>query len=480
VNRCLLFIVAVVLSGLIAGPVAGRTMTADVTWEEQSAFLVLRVTGEPTNQLIEAPVKVHLADAKGEVLWDTTVTVPLEGSGPWSWRTAIENIERPSRQHELRLVSLHAPAAIDYRETLKFSRTDNAVQGFGLRQQGVFPDRRVEFVIRLASFRGKDLRPIPVAVNVRDANDNAIISRQTTMQPVAERQSVAIDITPEVAEAIGPFSFDATIESDAYGLFFNASDRFAHPNAVAPATDFEHADPTRWFAAGGQPNYRTGRNYYAPHLRDLSPDDHPGIHYDEQVVHTGRRSLRLDYEAGRQAVAWSLEDLPGKPLMARIWVRGNGGNDRLIVHWEDRVNYPLPAWYRAANFSHEAVCTLDFEGWRQFRVPVLGDGMQVEGIKGSTENVDAPIRLMAFSIEPGRLPEGVEKGAARSVWIDGIRAETQVPAGRRVHLALARHDDQGRLTAEASITAAVTNGYAEELTTGRLSVVAREIGRAHV
>ena len=46
----------------------------------------------------------------------------------------------------------------------------------------------------------------------------------------------------------GPFTLEASIESEAHQLFFNASLRFAQPNAVVPFSGMEHGDPAVWFA----------------------------------------------------------------------------------------------------------------------------------------------------------------------------------------------------------------------------------------
>src|SRR5262249_12028338 len=138
--------------------------------------------------------------------------------------------------------------------------------------------------------------------------------------------------------------------------------------------------------------------YYSEHLRDLLPRDNPRLSYDREIKHSGRQSLRIDYLPDREAHAWSVQTLPGKPLYLALWVKGNQSKDQLVVHFEDNVSCTAPVWQRRASFSTVGVCTLNFAGWKRFRVPVLGNGLQVTGLKGSTEKIDAPIRIMALSV----------------------------------------------------------------------------------
>src|SRR5207249_6672803 len=131
--------------------------------------------------------------------------------------------------------------------------------------------------------------------------------------------------------------------------------------------------------------------YYSPHLTDLKRYDTPAVRYDREKKHSGRQSLRIDYPINHESDVWSLQALPGKPLALGLWVHGNNSKDQLVVHFEDNSNFTAPAWQRNANFSSAVVGTLDFTGWRRFRVPVLGEGLQASGTKGSTEKVDAPV-----------------------------------------------------------------------------------------
>ena len=286
-----------------------------------------------------------------------------------------------------------------------------------------------------------------------------------------------IDVTPDTTASIGPFVLEVGIESEAYGLFFNASHKFSLPGTHAPVSSFEYGDPAMWFAAGNntQPQrYQSLQYYYSEHLTQLAPHGYPKLSYDGETKHSGRQALRIDYQANAEAHAWGLQDLPGKPAMLTVWVKGNGSEDQLIVAFEDRINYTLPAWQRNANFDRQPVCTLNFTDWRRFRVPVLGDGMQVPGFKGSTLEVDSPVRVMAFSIMPGKLAEGAKAGDPRTAWIDDIGVETQIAATDLLSVELQASRADGLLTADGKLWASIGNGRNQPIKTGRLTLTARD------
>jgi hypothetical protein len=74
-----------------------------------------------------------------------------------------------------------------------------------------------------------------------------------------------------------------------------------------------------------------------------------------------------------------------------LWVHGNESTDQLIVYFEDHINLALTGWDRTpTSASKVSLGSLNFNGWRHFRVPVLGEGMQASGLKGSTPEIDAP------------------------------------------------------------------------------------------
>ncbi|MFM8635879.1 MAG: NPCBM/NEW2 domain-containing protein, partial [Planctomycetia bacterium] len=219
--------------------------------------------------------------------------------------------------------------------------------------------------------------------------------------------------------------------------------------------------------------YRSLQFYYSGHLQDLQQRDYPRIGYDPAEKHAGRQSLRIGYDGGKPANVWSRQTLPGKPTALGVWVKGNETPDELFVSFEDHINFSLPAWQRNANFSEAKVCTLDFAGWRRFTVPVLGAGLQSTGSKGSTTAIDAPVKILAFSVRT-TVAKGQEAGDPRQVWLDDLSVQTQAAEDGRLSLELGSNTADGDLTDAASLFVSLGNGRGVDLGRGRLSLAARD------
>ncbi len=276
-------------------------------------------------------------------------------------------------------------------------------------------------------------------VTVRDGDDAVALERPTRLAPSEMRETRRIDVTPDSSTSVGPYQVEISIDSDVHSLSFRTSERFAQPCTEIPLSSFEHGDPTMWFVAEGMPqHYVTGGYYYSQHLTDQAHRDYPQLAYDLKQKHSGRQSLRIGYEPGREAYAWSRQELPGKPSMLGMWVHGNESGDELIIRFEDHINFAQPGYSRNANFSQATVCKLDFAGWRRFQVPVLGDGMQITGIKGSSPEIDAPVKIMALLVksvkpkppakpaDPAAAPPEPAPPETRQIWVDDISVQTQI------------------------------------------------------
>jgi hypothetical protein len=433
------------------------------------------VDGELPGGTREVEVPAELFDTQGVRLWGGAIKVPLTGPRPWITRFALPNIKEPKKQHRLSLTLQHEALDGDYREEFWFNQETAAVQSHGLRASGVFPQRKVFLTVGLTAVKGQEAREIPVVIRVRDGEDNAVLSKQAAIPPKPEPQLHLIDITPD-RSAVGPFTLEASIESEAFQVFLNASLRFAQPNALVPVSSMEHGDPALWFATlpAHRPLYQTGQYYYSPHLTELKKHDSPAISYDLEVKHTGRQSLRIDYPLDRESDVWGLQALPGKPLALVLWVKGNESTDQLVVHFEDNSNFSLPAWERRGNFSTATVCKLDFAGWKRLRVPVLGDGLQVSSTKGSTDKVDAPIRILAFTIKPVRGPKPSPMETTRRLWIDDLAVETQALPAEMLSLEVQNDEAQGRLTSDCTLAITAGNGYPSTLKRGLATLTARD------
>jgi colicin import membrane protein len=463
----------------LQGPVEVRVVWVD---DKPNVEVAVEAKGEQKDVFLA----LDLWDPQNLLAWRTTLKVPAAGPGSWKGRFPLQNVKEPKKQHHLVVSLLEESLAIDYAEDIFFSGDRAAlVQSYGIRSLGAYPSRKVFFTLSLNGFKGREMKDAPVALAVRDADDNLVFNRQGAIKPSPEPQRPVFDVTPDVSATVGPYKLEVGIESESNNLFFNASLPFAQPNALVPMSSLEHGDPVMWFAAtGGTPeSYRSvelhapGQEamYYSPHLWDLFPRDNPRLTYDRGEKHSGRQSLRVDYLPAGECNIWGLQTLPGKPLYLSFWVKGNESQDQLLVYFEDNINFGLQAWHRQANFSSAVVGTLNFSGWKRFRVPALGYGQQVSGLKGSTPKVDAPIRIMAFQIKPAPLAKGAVPTERRTIWIDDLAAETQVSATNFLSMEVQVSDPVGRLTADGKLAVSVGSGFGTELKRGKVALLARDV-----
>jgi hypothetical protein len=471
-------------------PVRAGTVESRLVWVEGKPQLELTIDAEPSPEVKEIDAQVELHDAQGSRVWNTTAKIPSAGPRPWKTQLPLPALKEPNKQHRLSVSVQHDLLGLEYQEKIYFGAETAPVQTFGLRSQGAFPQRKITFVLGLNAFKGSDFRDVPVNLSLRDGDDVVVLNRQQAVRPANEPRRHVLDVTPPAREAVGPFKLEVDVQSEGYSLYLSASERFGFANALVPVSSMEHGDPTMWYAADGKPQsyrsmelYPPGQEamYYSEHLRDLQPRDNPRLSYDTATRRSGRQALRMDYQAGTEANAWSFQYLPGKPLHLVLWVKGNDSKDMLTIHYEDNINYTLPAWQRRAHFRSVPLGTLDFTGWRRFRVPVLGDGLQVSGLKGSTDKVDAPIRIMALSVTPAAVPKGAAPRAEkRTIWIDDLAVETQVAPAEMLTLELQVSDPHGRLGADGKLAVCVGNGHTEELKKGKITCQARDAGNTLV
>jgi len=484
--RLIRAVAAVLLLLAEATATGAATVDSKIVWLEGKPQLEIAVTAESKAERKEILVPIDLWDAQEVLLQRTALKVSAAGPGSWKGSFPLEKVEQPKKQHRLVVAVLDDELGLDHREDIFFSADPSAkVQGYGLLSEGAYPARKVYFTLGLAAFQDRQLRDIPASLVLRDSDDNVVFSRQMALRPSDQAQRHRLDVTPD-AVPVGPFKLEVTIDSEGHGLYFNASVSLAHPNTMAPFSGMEHGDSSMWFASDkgnpdGNRSYETAPPgsevlYYSTQLQDLLPNDSPRLSFDKQEKHSGRQSLRIDYPPIGASHAWSTQSLPGKPLYMSFWVKGNESQDQLVVHFEDNINYTAPAWQRWAHFSSAVVGKLDFAGWRQFRVPVLGYGQQVSGTKGSTTKIDAPIRLLAFSIKPARLAKDEPKDIRRTIWIDDLVAETQLPATSLLSMECQASDPAGRLAADGKLAVSVGNGHAAELKRGRITLLARDAG----
>ena len=454
---------------------ADQTIDTQIAWVEGKPQLQVTVDWPAAEGVKELSGPVNLYDAANKRIWQSKITLAVAAERPWKASLPIEKIEDPKKQYRIELELRSAELELVHRSQLYFGPETAQVQTYGLVEEGVFPNHKAYLTLTLNAFAGKELKEIPVALVVRDAEDNVTLNRQTTVTPENKPQHHRLEITPDVASSVGPYNLEATLESDAQSVYFSTSLKFAAPGTLLPVSGMEHGDLNRWFASVGTlPPDGWQELWYSEYLRELVPHVSPKIVYDRETKHSGRQSLRVDYEQGKEAIVWGREDLPGKTTSLSVWVKGNESADQLVVHFHDRINLALVPWQRNSNFEQALVCPLNFAGWRRFSVPVLGRGLQASGIKGSTPEVDGPIRVMAFSIKPSPLPAGQTPGGTRTLWIDDLAVETQLPPNERLSIESELSQPDGLLTADGVLTVSVGNGHAADLKKGKLTLLARD------
>jgi hypothetical protein len=455
---------------------------------EQVDLAVAWVEGKPQASLV---VRDLPADVPGPlaVAWSVLdpQDKPLAGGeaklarvdGTWQAAIPLDAIKDPKKTHRLELSLRDAATRLEYAARATIVGEAASVPWYAIAGEGVWPDRSVAFVVSLPGDRSAQPRDIPVALTVRDGDDAIAFQRELRLSPAADRGVHRIAVTPDTAASVGPYLAEIDIDSEVHGLSFRTQERFAQACAEIPLSSFERGQRGDWFTADGQPQgYRSLQMYYSGHLQDLQQRDYPRIGYDPAEKHAGRQSLRIGYDSGKPAHVWSRQVLPGKPTALSVWVKGNNTADELLMSFEDHINLSLPAWQRNANFSEAKVCTLDFEGWRRFTVPVLGAGLQATGIKGSTTDVDAPVKILAVSVRT-TVAKGQQAGEPRQVWLDDLSVQTQAAEAGRLSLELGSNRVDGSLAKQAVTVVSLGNGRGVDLPRGRLSLAARDAeGRA--
>jgi hypothetical protein len=474
-----------------AGPAvaAGPAARAAVSWAEGIPVIEVTITEAPAAVVTGTVVATAtLLDGTGKQLWTGPVPIACQGAAPW--KGAAKMSPQPlsmDAQYRVELGLDVPPLGLVHAESIVFSGPAKPLLFRALRRSGSYPQEVVSVAIRMAGTRDRAMQATTLDWVLRDAAENILMQKQETV-PVGEQATdCEVALVPD-RRAVGPFKVECNLANDA-GLALGWTDRFPYATAVVPVSSMETDDMPDWFRStfpdpkgmgtppwGGRPQVPFGGGHRCE----------PAV-FDAAVAHGGTRSLRLDYTAGQPAAVYGQMALPGFPTRARIWVKGNGSQDRLVVYWQDRFMTPGgPADYGTAALFIEPVVlgTLDFDGWRCFTVPVLGRGLQTTnktfvvqgGVTAGSENLPTvPISLCAIAVEPGPPAKDQPPGpAARTVWIDDLAVETQVPFDRRASMDVRGDTPDRRLHDEAQLVVSIGNGADTVVKGGRLSLTAKD------
>ena len=479
----------------------GAELHARIAWVKDTPHVEVQVTGATPAVLKQAQAVVWLFDVKGHFLWEGKAPFAKGEEVSDTLRLELKQITEPQKSHHVS-VRLVGPD-LDYTaaSTLYFASPSLPVQYYGLRRAGVFPDERISAVLGLNGFpKNRSVKNVSLDLKLQDSQANVVLKKVQAVPVGRDPSELQLDITPGRGQSVGPYTLEAAIEDETLGLSFNWSTTVAWANATVPVSSFEINDRT-WFLPGADPFYirreydshspqfpeweppkrhpphqRTSTRYYSPELYPDREADYPRLTYDSQTRHSGRQSLRIDYEEGRTASAFSVQTLPGFPVHGRLWVKGNGSADRLGIHWIDTTDLTKAGWGRSMSWAYYELGGLDFDGWRCFRVPVVGDGLQIKSYTGNTTKVDVPIRLYAVTIHTTR-PRRKDQPPPekRSVWLDSLAVETQVLPSEQISLELRSDTPDQALHQDAKLFVSVGNGAGRDLPTGRLNVSVKDV-----
>ena len=424
-----------------------------------------------------------LFNKDGNYIWTGRGKLERVEGKPLSTRMKLQKLTDARSAHHVE-IEFHRPdLQVSSFELIRFAAEDAAIQAYGIRRFGNYPDEKLKLFGGLNKARKPKLEKVDFNISLRDVDDNVVFKKVESVQITNALTDFDLDITPD-DQSTGPFSLECSIDDEANGIAFNWTERLAFSNALVPVTSFEINDNT-WFVAPADPYHMRGgyagsdeitkivkptmksySRYYSPQLYPDKSADYPAIQYDDKTKRSGEQSLRIEYRSTQTANVWSMLTLPGAPLMARFWVKGNQTKDRLVVHWRDQTDLMRAGWGRFASWTHKTVGTLDFEGWKEFRVPVLGLGLQVKSYSGNTQDIDLPIYLLALTIHPqrGKEPE------SRTLWLDDIFAETQARVQDRLKLELRTDTSDRLLHPDAAIFVSIENGSGRDIKPGRLQV----------
>jgi hypothetical protein len=376
-------------------------------------------------------------------------------------------------------------------EYVSMLKPKQALESYSVRVAGDFTNRTARLALNFARNKLGLAQAVALEWHLLDGEANHLTSRTLTVElPENEATDFEMDITPKRDTSFGPYNLTFTLNNEALGLNSFAGDlRFPFATTLAPVAGMEGDTLANWHIPAAKALPGCALDYLLPKT-PLDPGRLPGTLYsfyqpfatpvfDTEVRHSGNRSLRIDYLPPAVTVIGSNLKLPGVPVVARVWVKGNGTRDRLMLEWRDPCNFNAAGYRRFMNTASMEICRLDFTEWRCFSVPVMGDGLpgrdSMAYMAGhSGQEVRHPIQMPVYLAALRVLPEPLSKEAAtnvtlRSVWIDDLMLETQANRNERMTLELRSNTPGRTLDDNAQLLVTVGNGSGSELRGGRLT-----------
>ncbi|MCJ8331453.1 MAG: hypothetical protein MJH11_15930, partial [Lentisphaeria bacterium] len=385
---------------------------------------------------------------------------------------------------------------LSYEELLYPMDPKGVLQGYGVRLIGKFGVRKAALALHFNGPRIGVAQAVSFQMHLLDGEGNRLLSFDKEIALEDEKTTdFETDVTPPTGST-GPYKISLRLDNETLKMAMLKEARFPYATVLVPVSGMEGDILADWHVPNSVSVPGSMKGYLRP-KKPLNPMKLSNIlfssyqpfarpAFDSKQRHSGTRSLRIDYtQASGPVVIGSNIRLPGLPVRARLWVKGNGTNDELAIVWRDPCNFNEASYRRWMNQAQKTVCRLNFTDWRSFEVPVMGDGLLPLDptsyyVGHSGQNVrrplNAPIFVAALRVIPERPAKGAKPDPApRSVWIDDLMVETQVSRSERLSLELRTDTSERLLHEKAELLISVGNGSGHEIRKGRVNVKALDV-----
>lgn len=177
-------------------------------------------------------------------------------------------------------------------------------------------------------------------------------------------------------------------------------------------------------------------------------------------------AMKFDYNGESIAFTGFDRYLSGNAFQFGVWVKGDGSNSRLMANfldYSDLSDFWYGGWRRVEN-GDRIVCRLNFTDWRYFTVPLPGDGIGTNTLRGSTEGIDFPIELTDFVILPEAEPDKPDPAKpapvqSGTIFIGPMFADTQQTAATTLAAMIGYDDPKQEYGPRHGATVSVQNGW---------------------
>ncbi len=331
----------------------------------------------------------------------------------------------------------------------------------------------------LRSF-SKSKAKVRARLTMTDRNDNLVVDRDFPIELAAgESRELNLAATPDNLEAfLPPFNIVLdVISTDLPEITTRREQSLVMGNSLFLFDDLSNVTG-RWFTAG-QPaafqmhthnwqqwSHGEGQRYSAmaqttAALARVKVPDADRATANAAVAGSptvlGPYAMQINYQT--TAIAFSGADryLPGNAYRMGVWVKGDGSNSQLsalVLDYTDGGDFWPGGWKRTT--ADTSLCVLNFTDWRYIEVNLPGRGLGRNSPRGSTDDLDFPLEITAFHIDPRSKDDAPQSG---SVLIGAIYAHTQQTAANSLSVQIAYDQTDLRYAPAANASAVIQNSW---------------------